>query len=219
MSSITTTMLKLSTDQTKSMHQSLSSSCSSLGSCSSMASFMSVLLKENTSRMELAGHESLVIDIVDDNAKQCPDSETLNRCQSLVLMRGSRSKRRMCRWTHECDQRRTTAKNDPISKSDRHEQSNGKSCVPLPKASSDTMLLRLPQRKASPRITAKTKLTVVGGGGNNRSSHPSANAQWNLPKNATITSESTIRRKPNVFLDKPPIMPLENPPTYHLQAK
>jgi hypothetical protein len=202
--------------------QSLNSSCSS-----SMASFMSGLLKESSSRLELNPNQSLVIDIVNDNARK-PTNNTfgMNRAHSLVTMRRSRSGQRICRWsagenegsgaagatTRGTPRGRALRKGNSISKAD-----------PVPKrANSDTMLLHLPTKReeASPRITSKT----LADGGRNK--NRSANAIWSnedVPESQQkpfnnvvvfdmttlhLSAEGTIKPKPNMFLDKFSTTPL-----------
>ena len=192
-----TTMEKSSTNRGK-ISLRRSSSCSTVHSSSSIASFMSGLLKESSSRMELAPHEAIMIDIVDDNAKLCASPTTLNHCRSLVQMRRSRSTRQMSRWSNQYE-RKTSAPH------------GGR---PLGKATSDTMLLRLPQRKLSSKITAEPS-AIAKKGNVTIGNHTSVNTKWNLPDDLQLTPKRTVQPKPNMFLDKFNIMSLADPSSSH----
>jgi hypothetical protein len=168
-------------------------------SSSSMASFMSGLLHESSSRLELCPDDQpLVIDIVDDNARQQTNGFPIHQCRSLVTMQRSRSKQRgIARWSsgefrrEEFLQQKqqkprmlsTSSSNILSQQSTSRRASKGssgryKARALKARTTSEDMLLSLPQRMESP------------GGRNNH--HHSANAQWGSQQQKKKLASSTL---------------------------
>ena len=132
------------------LDQNMSSRC---GSNSSLSSFMSNLLETASLSSEKAPR---TISIVDDNARSSEDLKTLAR-RSLA----SQSNKSLDRWSHHGDSRDS----DPnLISLGRRRQRNGRGGQSsfgdprqqLKKSMSESDILRMPQRKKSPRITRKT---------------------------------------------------------------
>jgi hypothetical protein len=115
-------------------------------SFSSMASFVSALLEEKMQNsLGSCSFDSLSVDIIDDNArKYVSDSRHPTLHQSLVRMRRPRSNRQLSRWANTFE---------PHDSAPELLTSFRKKDL-LRTVSVDT--LRVPQRKASPRLRSRS---------------------------------------------------------------
>eukprot|EP00934_Nitzschia_sp_Nitz4_P007614 Nitzschia sp. Nitz4//scaffold90_size81538//44582//45352//NITZ4_005322-RA/size81538-exonerate_est2genome-gene-0.19-mRNA-1//1//CDS//3329560020//7604//frame0 len=135
---------------------------------SSLSSFMSGLLKENIKKLE-DRDDRVSVHIVEDNAKALEFQLPL-RCRSLVSMERRRSPKPDCRWSSG-----NNGSSNKLSSRSNPQPRRGSNTAPaertLRTSTSDTELLRIPQRHTSPRITKGTVAPL--------SSKSSPNATWN----------------------------------------
>jgi hypothetical protein len=161
-----------------------------------MASFMSNLIQGSVAHLSHSDYEKFTIDIVDDNAKlDLEHHNEIRHTQSLVVMRRTRSvNKQISRWENQYAPARMSDlnlssghhfKNPSLSSSTGSSRNN--SMPRFQKSTSESLLLKLPTRKESPRLTSRTKAPTYQKGGKK----PSTNAIWTAADVAP-TSHSNI---------------------------